>query len=305
MPNAEKISSTISACPSLEGANINTQKTHVTKTSTQTQAYQTQLDSFDAAAVITRVSAEERDALVAEVMRLMLFSQYRDGAPVLRADVSKLISSHSNARGLTSWIVAQAQVKFMSIFGYEMKELSRATAKKTGAARHNLDADPPKVYVLKSALPAAARQRWVDRPEDHAARGFCMTVCALVHMSGGTLPEDRLWQHLEAMGLRRDDEAHPKLGDAKAALARLIKKRYLIREKLHGATNEAGGDAYGVTLAERAKDEIGVDGVEKFVAGIMRGAEDGRDAGDGDGGEEREPHDAEDVIDPGSETDGE
>jgi hypothetical protein len=107
------------------------------------------------------------------------------------------------------------------------------------------------------------------------------------------------------MGLRRDDEAHPKLGDAKAALARLIKKRYLIREKLHGATNEAGGDAYGVTLAERAKDEIGVDGVEKFVAGIMRGAEDGRDAGDGDGGEEREPHDAEDVIDPGSETDGE
>ena len=48
-----------------------------------------------------------------------------------------------------------------------------------------------------------------------------------------------------------------------------------------------------------------MDGVEKFVAGIMRGAEDGRDAGDGDGGEEREPHDAEDVIDPGSETDGE
>ena len=194
--------------------------------------------------MITRVSDEERDALVAEVMRLMLFSQYRDGAPVPRADISKLVSSHSQARGLTSWIIAQAQVRFMGIFGYEMKELSKTAARKTGAARAAaLDAEPPKVYVLKSALPASARQRWVDRSADHAKRGFCMTVCALVHMSGGTLPEDRLWQHLEAMGVRRDDAAHPKLGDARAALARLVKKRYLIREKLHGATDAAGGDA--------------------------------------------------------------
>lgn len=250
--------------------------------------------------MITRVSDEERDALVAEVMRLMLFSQYRDGAPVPRADISKLVSSHSQARGLTSWIVAQAQVRFMGVFGYEMKELSKTVARKTGAARAAaLDAEPPKVYVLKSALPAAARQRWVDRSADHAARGFCMTVCALVHMSGGTLPEDRLWQHLEAMGLRRDDAAHPKLGDARAALARLVKKRYLIREKLHGATDAAGGDAYGVSLAERARDEIGVEGVEKFVAGIMRGAEDAQDPDAGDAGEE--PRDAEDALDPGSE----
>ena len=278
---------------------LNTNETRM-QTHPQTQAYQTQVDAFDAQAVTTRVSAEERDALVAEVMRLMLFSQYRDGAPVQRADVSKLVSSHSQARGLTSWIVAQAQVKFMSIFGYEMKELTRVTAEKTGAARMALDAEPPKVYVLKSALPAAARQRWVDKPEDHAERGFCMTVCALVHMSGGTLLEDRLWQHLEAMGVRRDDEEHPKLGDAKAALARLVKRRYLIREKLRGATDEAGGDAYGVTLAERAVDEIGVDGVEKFVAGIMRGAE-ARDADDERPNDE-EPREPEDALDPGSES---
>lgn len=43
----------------------------------QTQVYQTQLDSFDTQAVITRISNEERDALVSEVMRLMLFSQVR------------------------------------------------------------------------------------------------------------------------------------------------------------------------------------------------------------------------------------
>jgi hypothetical protein len=205
----------------------------------------------------------------------------------LRADVSKMLSSMSQARGLTSYVVARAQLKFLEIFGYEMKELNRSVAKKSGAARHALDSDPPKVYVLKSNLPAAARSRWVDKKEDMSERGFCMTVCALVHMSGGTLSEDKLWGFLENMGVRRDDEAHPKLGDSKLALSRLIKKRYLFREKLHGAVSEAGTDAYGLSLAERAKDEIGIDGVEKFVAGIMRGAEDNNDDAD--------------VVDPGEE----
>ncbi|MDB9924934.1 MAGE domain-containing protein [bacterium] len=127
-------------------------------------------------------------------------------------------------------------------------------------------------------MPVSARKKWVDLPETLSERGFCMTVCALVSMSGGSLSEDKLWGLLETMGVKRNDEAHPKLGDTKLALQRLIKKRYLIREKLHGITNESGGDAYGLALAERAKDEIGVNGVESFVAGIMRGAEGADDA---------------------------
>ena len=90
----------------------------------------------------------------------------------------------------------------------------------------------------------------------------------------------------------------PSWATPSAALARLVKKRYLIREKLHGATDAAGGDLYGVALAERARDEIGVDGVEKFVAGIMRGAEDAQDPDAGDAGEE--PRDAEDDARPGT-----
>jgi hypothetical protein len=101
--------------------------------------YQTQLDSFDAAPVITRISNEERDSLVSEVMRLMLFSQYKDGAPVLKADIAKLLSSLSPVRGLTSYIIAKSQLKFMEIFGYEMKELERTVAKKTGANKHVVD----------------------------------------------------------------------------------------------------------------------------------------------------------------------
>ena len=103
--------------------------------------------------MITRVSDEERDALVAEVMRLMLFSQYRDGAPVPRADISKLVSSHSQARGLTSWIVAQAQVRFMGVFGYEMKELSKTVARKTGCLLYT---SPSPRDRQKSRMPSSA-----------------------------------------------------------------------------------------------------------------------------------------------------
>jgi hypothetical protein len=200
---------------------------------------------------------------------------------VLRADVSKLLSSLSPARGLTGYIVAKAQIKFLEVFGYEMKELTRTVAKKTGAARHErTNAEPPKVYVLKSTLPTLARKKWVDKAIDLPERGFCMTVCALVQMSGGSINEDKLWGLLENMGCRRDDEAHPNLGDTKSALAKLIKKRYLIREKQVGATSDNGGDAYSLSLAERAIDEIGVDGVESFVSGIMRGAEGAEGADD-------------------------
>jgi hypothetical protein len=40
------------------------------------------------------------------------------------------------------------------------------------------------------------------------------------------------------LGVKPDDEAHPVLGNAKTALAKLMKQRYLIREKLQGSNNE-------------------------------------------------------------------
>jgi hypothetical protein len=50
---------------------------------------------------------------------------------------------------------------------------------------------------------------------------------------------------------------------APAARAKLVKQRYLMREKLSGPAGggaqqaEGGGDAYGLSLAERALDELG------------------------------------------------
>ena len=130
--------------------------------------------------------------------------------------------------------------------------------------------EPTKEYVLKSMLPARLRREWVDQPEELAERGFCVTVCALVSIAGGKIEEDALWKHLRALGVHPEDEAHPKLGNARAALARLQKRRYLIRERL-GRDEERGEEKYALALAERALDELGQEGVDAFVQEVMRG----------------------------------
>ena len=97
----------------------------------------------------------------------MLFSQYRDGAPVTRTKLSEHLSKIApelKRAKVSSYIVAEAQVKFNEIFGIEMKELSRKAQKKTGAARTNLQAsEPAKEYVLKSLLPSKIRRQFIDR----------------------------------------------------------------------------------------------------------------------------------------------
>ena len=224
-----------------------------------------------------RIASQEKDKLVAEVMRYVLFSQHKDGAPVQRSKISELITTLSPTLkrvNLAGYVIAQAQVKFVKVFGMEMKELSRMAHKKTGKDRTNAPTDPGKEYILKSTLPAAARKRWVDRAEDNAAKAFCITVCALVSISGGMIEEDALRKHLASLGVHQDDEDHPKLGNAKAAIARLCKQRYIMREKASAGGGEDGRDRYGYVLAERALDELGQDGVDAFVQGIMKGAGD-------------------------------
>ena len=124
----------------------------------------------------------------------MLFAQYRDGAPVTRTKLSEHLSKIApelKRAKVSSYIVAEAQVKFNEIFGIEMKELSRKAQKKTGAARTNLQAsEPTKEYVLKSLLPSKMRRQFIDREEDHTFRGFVMAVVALVSVSGGEIEEN-------------------------------------------------------------------------------------------------------------------
>jgi len=217
---------------------------------------------------------QEKHKLVSEVMRYMLFSQYRDGAPVQKPKLSEHLSKVApelKRAKVSTYVIAEAQVKFNEIFGVEMKELSRKQQKKTGAARTNMQvSEPTKEYVLKSLLSSKFRRQFIDRPEDHTFRGFVMVVVALVSVSGGEIEEDTLWKHLGKLGVRQDDESHPKLGNVRKLLDKLCVQRYLMREK----DIKEGQDKFKYSAAERAEDELPQEKVDKYVIEMMRGHDD-------------------------------
>ena len=95
----------------------------------------------------------------------------RVGAPVQKPKLSEHLSKVApelKRAKVSTYVIAEAQVKFNEIFGVEMKELSRKQQKKTGAARTNMQvSEPTKEYVLKSLLSSKVRRQFIDRPEDH------------------------------------------------------------------------------------------------------------------------------------------
>lgn len=69
---------------------------------------------------------QEKDKLVAEVIRYVLFKTHQSsGCPIKRDDLTQLITKNYRQRGLPSLIINEAREKLSSIFGYEMKELQR------------------------------------------------------------------------------------------------------------------------------------------------------------------------------------
>ncbi len=226
----------------------------------------------------------------------MLFRRHKDGgAPVARGDLTALVTkAYKDKRSLPGYVIAVAQRRFLSALGMEMRALDKTRrtdgdAKKkaaASAAASSAAADASnRLYVLRSALPAATRARFVDREQDAAARGLAVVVCSLVAIAGESgLPEDTLWSQLASLGFTRakhsgagasasaasqhDPSVHPALGDADAALEALIKARYVQRGKAGGA----GGDAERkmIELAENGIDELGHDRLSAFIKETMK-----------------------------------
>ena len=209
-------------------------------------------------------------------MRVMLFRRHKDGAPVARTDLTALVTkAYKDKRQLGNHVIALAQRRFLSLLGLEMRALdkakrSEADVKKkvaaAGAEGAKGGAAADRAYVLRSALPAAARARHVDRPGDAAARGLTMVVLSLVATAGEAgLSEDALWGHLASLGLKKGAKDHPALGDADAALEALIKQRYVQRGKAAD-----GSGVKTIELAENGLDEVGAPRVAAFIAATMK-----------------------------------
>jgi len=70
---------------------------------------------------------QEKDKLVGEVIRYMLFKTYHNsGCPIKREELTQVVTKNYHQRNLPTFVINEAKDKLSSVFGYEMKELQRA-----------------------------------------------------------------------------------------------------------------------------------------------------------------------------------
>ncbi|BAF20817.1 uncharacterized protein [Oryza sativa Japonica Group] len=200
------------------------------------------------------ISTEEKDKLVAEVMRHVLFKTHQTaGCPIKREELTQIVTKNYRQRVLPALVIKEAGDRLAATFGYEMRELQRTRAPSTRSGRPsqqqvNVDA---KSYVLVSKLDPEVYSKYVEHKEAAHVSGFAFVVISIVHLSGGKISEEDLWHQLRRLGLNESDENHPVLGNNKQALELLVQQRYLLKEKLSGPE----GHSMMYELAERALDE--------------------------------------------------
>jgi hypothetical protein len=221
-------------------------------------------------------------------MRLLLFRQHKDGAPVSRSDCMQLVNKvYKDKRQLGPAVLASAQARFLSLLGMEMLEVDKAKpgglaaagdakALLKAAAAEAKSGAGGRLFLLRSALPLRLRSRVVELPEAAAADGFAVAVLSLVSLAGEVgLAESTLWTQLASLGAGRGAAAaHPALGEPEALLNALLKQRYLQRSKA------PDGGSY-LHLAEAALEASCAAGVAGFVKNLVHGGGGGGGGGAG------------------------
>ncbi|MCL7034839.1 hypothetical protein MKW94_003085 [Papaver nudicaule] len=198
------------------------------------------------------ISIEEKDKLVADVIRYILFKYHQSGCPIKREELTSLVTKTYRQRALPALVIHEARDKLLSIFGYEMKELQRARPLATNQNRSTQQSQADvKSYVLVSKLPSEVFQKYVVDKGNLKVSAFTFVVCGIVDLAGGQITEEILWQHLKRVGLYETDQAHPVFEDVKQALESLVLQRFLQKNKVNGPE----GNALVYELAEKALDE--------------------------------------------------
>jgi len=213
------------------------------------------------------VSREERNRLVSDLMRLMIF--HHTEGPVKRSDVLKLVmKDYARVSGLTKYVVDQARLRLFHTFGYTLVEFTKersanvGVGNAAGARRHaSATADAAgaavKLFALENALSVDNLKGVVFSGRHGAEIALRMVACSIVACGGDKLEEETLWVHLQSLGMHRYAKDHLEFGDVEKKVEALVKQRYLIKEKA-----AAGGVVY--KLGERAKDEIGLQEILSF-----------------------------------------
>ncbi|XP_027339646.1 uncharacterized protein LOC113853287 [Abrus precatorius] len=214
------------------------------------------------------ISKEEKDKLVGEVIRYMLFKTHQNsGCPIKREELTQLVTKSYHQRNLPTFVINEAKDKLSFIFGYEMRELQRSIPSSKAHARLSQQSvEKSKSYILISQLPPDVYEKYVVDVNTAHLPGFTFVIISIVHLAGGKIPEDNLWSQMRRMGLGENEASHPILGNVKQALELLVQQRYLQKDKVNGPE----GNTVYYELADRALDGPISDRVKEYISQIMK-----------------------------------
>ncbi|XP_078178500.1 uncharacterized protein LOC144572709 isoform X1 [Carex rostrata] len=214
------------------------------------------------------ISVQEKDKLVAEVIRYVLFKTHQSsGCPIRREELTQIVTKNYHQRSLPTLVINEARGKLSSIFGFDMKELNRMRPSSNRSAarasqQSNLDA---KSYVIVSQLPPDEYTKYVENKESSYLTGFAFVVLGIVHLAGGKLAEENMWHQLRKLGLNENEEKNSIFGNTKQTLDLLVQQRYLQKEKVAGPE----GNTVMYELAERALDESISAKLKSYIAQVV------------------------------------
>lgn len=217
------------------------------------------------------ISVEEKDKLVAEVIRYILFKmEQSNGCPIKRDELTQIITRKNyKQRNLPSFIIDEAKRKLSSIFGYELRGLNRSrgsSANPGGDVVSQQSGADAKSYIIISQLPAKTYKKCVENVNTAHLTGFTFVVIGIVHLAGGKITEENMWHHLRRLGLSENEERHPDFANVKQTLEALVQQRYLMKEKVCGPE----GVSFNYELAERALDESVNSRIKEYVSQIVQ-----------------------------------
>ncbi|XVF39525.1 hypothetical protein PTKIN_Ptkin01aG0041400 [Pterospermum kingtungense] len=212
------------------------------------------------------ISKEEKDKLVAEVIRYILFKTHQNsGCPIKREELTQLVTKNYNQRSFPAYIINEAKDKLSTIFGYELRELQRSRPSTNQARSSQQSVADAKSYVIISQLPAEVYRKYVEDVNTSHMTGFTFVVISLVHLAGGKIAEENLWHHLKRMGLYETDVNHPVLGNVKQVLETLVQQRYLQKDRVTGPE----GTTVFYELAERALDGPVSERIKQYISQVL------------------------------------
>ncbi|KAG4990463.1 Non-structural maintenance of chromosomes element 3 [Glycine max] len=222
------------------------------------------------------ISKEEKDKLVGELIRYMLFKTHQNsGCPIKREELTQLVTKNYHQRNLPTFVINEAKEKLSFVFGYEMRELQRtqpsskartqSSQQRPVTAFLNCVADS-KSYILISQLPPNVYEKYVVDVNTAHLSGFTFVIISIVYLAGGKIPEENLWSQMRRMGLGETESSHPVLGNVKQAFELLVQQRYLQKDKVNGPE----GNTVYYELAERALDGPMNDRIKEYISQIVQ-----------------------------------